>query len=74
LSLVLLDLALPKLDGNEVFAQMNALGPAVRIIITSGYDEKEAKYRYSELASAGYLQKPFNRATLLAAVRTTLAL
>jgi len=73
LSLVLLDLALPKLTGSEVFAQMRALSPVVKIIITSGYDEKEAKNRYRELSSSGYLQKPFNRATLLAAVRSTLA-
>ena len=62
--LVLLDLTMPGLDGEETLAGLRAIFPGVRVVVVSGYSESD---RISELASGGpllFLQKPFTRGSL----------
>ncbi len=55
---VLLDLTMPELNGEEVFRELLALRPGVRVILTSGYFEDEALERCATLG-ASILKKPF---------------
>ena len=70
-TLVLLDLTMPNKDGESVFVDMKALKPDVRVILMSGFSEKEATARFVGKGLASFLQKPFgfdDLRTLLASV------
>jgi CheY-like chemotaxis protein len=64
LSVVVLDLTMPELSGEETLRQMRAVDAEVPIVITSGYDEQQATERVGRLGSSGFLQKPFRLAAL----------
>jgi len=72
--LVLLDLTMPKLDGEEVFRTLQALRPQLPVVLMSGYSEMEATGRFAGSGLAGFLAKPFKFDELVASVRTALDL
>ncbi len=57
---ILLDLTMPRLDGEECFRELARIGNDVRIIITSGYNEEEVTSRFTGKGLAGFMQKPFS--------------
>jgi len=59
ISLVLLDLAMPGMGGEETLRQLLAMRPEVNVIASSGYSELEAIERFGE-GLAGFLQKPYS--------------
>ena len=61
---VLLDLTMPRLDGEEAFRELRRIRPDVAVILCSGYNEQDATQRFSGKALAGFLHKPYNMATL----------
>ena len=71
-SLVLLDLSLPVLGAEELVPILNKKYPNVRIIISSGYTEEDARMRLPPGVAIGFLQKPYTLATLAQRVEETL--
>jgi CheY-like chemotaxis protein len=71
--LVLLDLTMPHLDGEEAFRELRQARPDVRVLLMSGYTEQEVTTRFQGKGLAGFLQKPFHMTTLQAKVREVLA-
>ncbi|AOS43508.1 Blue-light-activated protein [Lacunisphaera limnophila] len=71
-TLVLLDLTMPHLDGEETFRQMRILNPGVRVILTSGFNQQEAVNRFIGKGLAGFIQKPFELASLVQVIRSVL--
>ncbi len=63
-TLVFMDLTMPRMDGKEAFFQMKARDPEVKVILASGYSEREAFEPVQGLNPAGFIQKPFNLAAL----------
>jgi len=63
-TVVLLDLTMPRLDGEEVFRRLKALDPSVRVIMMSGYNEQNITQRFVGKGLAGFIQKPFRAADL----------
>ncbi len=64
IALVLLDLMMPRMTGDQAFAEMRRIDPAVKALLASGYDESG---RVGEIVSGGFggfLQKPFRRGEL----------
>jgi two-component system, cell cycle sensor histidine kinase and response regulator CckA len=59
ISLVILDLTMPRLDGVQAFEELRRLNPAVRVILASGYSEKDVASRVPRGSIAGVLQKPY---------------
>ncbi|MBF0499455.1 MAG: response regulator [Candidatus Riflebacteria bacterium] len=63
--LILLDLTMPKMDGEETFRELRKIRGDVRVVLTSGYSEKEATQYFNQGDLAGFLPKPFTIAELL---------
>jgi two-component system, cell cycle sensor histidine kinase and response regulator CckA len=72
IALAILDQTMPELSGIEVLETMRALDPGVRVLLTSGYQEKDLPPEVREKLS-GFLGKPFSPDQLLHAVRAALA-
>ncbi len=65
-SLVLLDMTMPKWDGKETFRRLRQEDPEVRAMLMSGIDEQEMVGHVAELGLAGFIQKPFRMKALSA--------
>jgi PAS domain S-box-containing protein len=59
ITIVLLDMTMPELGGEETFRELQRVRADVPVILTSGYDEIEATRRFTSKGLAGFLQKPF---------------
>jgi PAS domain S-box-containing protein len=71
-SLVLLDLTMPVMGGEELVPILNRDYPDLRIIVSSGYPEEDAAKRFRPGAVAGFLEKPYTVAALTEKVEETL--
>lgn len=67
--LVLMDLTMPHMGGEEALREMRLLDPEVRVIISSGYTEDEIAHRFLGKGLTGNLQKPFRLSALRDALR-----
>lgn len=65
---VVLDYTMPNMTGDEVFRELRALRPDVRVLLTSGYSAQDAFSRGAQDGLAGFLQKPYDSDTLVRAV------
>jgi PAS domain S-box-containing protein len=61
---VLLDLTMPRMDGEETFREMRRIQPGVRVLLMSGFSEQEALERFAGKGLDGFIQKPFNHEAL----------
>lgn len=68
-SLIILDLSMPGLSGEETLAGLRRLDPTVPIILSSGYSQREATRRFAGQTVSGFLQKPYDAEALIAEVR-----
>ncbi|HXW01551.1 MAG TPA: response regulator [Anaerolineae bacterium] len=71
--LVLLDLSMPGLNGADTFQALRQIDPAVRVVLSSGYDEAEATRQFVGQGLVGFLQKPYNMRHLVKKVKEYLA-
>jgi nitrogen-specific signal transduction histidine kinase len=72
ISVVILDLQMPVMGGEEALALFHEIDPTVPIIVVSGFDKSEVTRRFSGLKPASFLQKPFRAQDLLSAVEAVL--
>ena len=72
IDLVVMDLTMPKLSGEQAFVEMRKRRPDARIVLTSGYNESEAVGRLASSGVTAFLQKPFELEQLLTTVRKAL--
>ena len=68
--LVLLDLTMPKLDGEETFRTLHLLRPELPVILMSGFSEHEAAGRFAGKGLTGFLAKPFGLENLAETMRS----
>lgn len=73
ISLVLLDLTMPHLGGEETFMELRRIRDNIPVILMSGYTEDEVTSLFAGQGIAGFLQKPFRLETLEDILRVTLA-
>ncbi len=73
LDLVLLDIALPGLDGLEVLQLLRREYPALPVLMLSTYPESQYAVRCIKLGAGGYLNKSADPDDMLAAVRKVAA-
>jgi len=72
IGLVLLDLTMPRLGGEETLRELRGLRADVPVLLTSGYNEQESVGRFAGKGLAGFIQKPFQLGALREAVRAAL--
>jgi PAS domain S-box-containing protein len=70
--LVLLDMTMPRMNGEETFRELRRIRPGCLIILSSGYNEAEATSHFLETGPAAFLQKPYRQADLLEMVAAVL--
>jgi len=68
LDCIVLDLHMPQMAGFEVQARLSQSGCTTPVVIITGDDSPEARSRALALGAKGYLCKPIDEATLLAAI------
>lgn len=61
---VLIDLTMPRMNGEEAFRELRRLNPDLPVIISSGYSEHEIAPRFAGKRLAGFIQKPYRLAAL----------
>lgn len=71
-SAVVLDLKMPVMGGEETLPLLRQINPDVPVILSSGFDEREATLRFSKCKPAGFLQKPYTSQRLISAVAAVL--
>ena len=59
IDLVLLDLTMPVMNGEDAFRELRLLDPKVKVILTSGFSKSESASRFVGRGLAGFIQKPF---------------
>jgi len=73
LDLVLLDIAMPGMDGLEVLQTLRRDWPALPVLMLSTYPERQYAVRCIQLGAAGYLHKSADPDDMVAAVRKAAA-
>jgi two-component system, cell cycle sensor histidine kinase and response regulator CckA len=73
ISLVLLDLTMPVMNGEQTLRELQLIRPSVRVLLTSGYNEVEAVQRFAGKGLAGFIQKPYTSAALAEKVKEALS-
>jgi two-component system, cell cycle sensor histidine kinase and response regulator CckA len=70
--LILLDFTMPRLDGAQTLREILQIHPGARVVMMSGFSEKDARQRLGDLPIAGFVQKPFDFSTLRTRVEQVL--
>ncbi len=70
---VVLDLRMPGMSGLDLLRRLAATGSRIPVIILTAHGDDETRRRSLQAGAVAFLEKPFQSAALLAAVRTALS-
>ncbi len=68
ISVVILDLTMPVMTGEQVLPLIKENYPKIPIILSSGFNEAEISHRFASAGLAGFLQKPYSAQAVLSKV------
>lgn len=68
IGLVVLDLSLPGISGEETFKRLKVIDPNVRVVVSSGFPNEDVTRKFDGTGVIGYLQKPYDYVTLVDSV------
>ncbi len=66
---VIMDFAMPELNGIEATRQIKAVAPSVTILVLTAYDSEQYVFAFLEAGAAGYLLKDVSVDELVKAIR-----
>ena len=72
ISAVLLDMTMPKMDGQECFQALHKINSDIIVILSSGYNEQDAISNFTNKGLAGFIQKPYRAEALEQIIRTAI--
>jgi PAS domain S-box-containing protein len=72
ITVVLLDMTMPKMGGEEAFYEIRRVRPEVPILFSSGYGERDATRRLTDEKFTGFVKKPYERSGLVEKLREVL--
>ncbi len=62
---VILDVTMPRMGGEEAFRELRRIDPAVKVVLSSGYNEQETVNHFLGKGLAGFIQKPYRTRALI---------
>ena len=68
IAVVLLDMMMPVMNGEETFQRLRLINPNVKVILCSGYNEQDATQKFTGKGLAGFLQKPYSMELLYSTI------
>jgi DNA-binding NarL/FixJ family response regulator len=71
--IIIMDIAMPKLNGIEATRQIKAVNPATSILVLTAYDDDQYVFAFLEAGAAGYLLKDVSVSQLVQAIRSVRA-
>ncbi len=74
IQLVLLDMTMPRLDGQGALYQLRQINPNLPIILCSGYSERDIRQRFEHDDLVSFIQKPYTPSILQEHIEKTLQL
>jgi two-component system, cell cycle sensor histidine kinase and response regulator CckA len=69
IALVILDMIMPEMDGQDVYYELRKINPDVKVIIASGYSSDGRIGALLDEGTDGFIQKPFKVAELSQLIR-----
>jgi CheY-like chemotaxis protein len=60
ISVVLLDLAMPKMNGEETFINLKKINPGVKVLVASGLVDTDTRKRMEKNGVLGFINKPYH--------------
>ena len=72
ISLVMMDIIMPKMGGKESFKQLREQAPGLRVLFCSGLSREGTCEDLESLGASGFIQKPYTRSELSRAVAKAL--
>lgn len=72
IDLVLLDLVMPDMGGEDTFDILKKLKPDVNVLLSTGYNENEVVLKLLKSGCKDYIQKPFTLDKLMEKLSATL--
>ncbi len=69
---VLLDLTMPRMDGEQTFRELRGIDPGIRVVMCSGYSSQDIAARFESGDLAGFIQKPYKLDDLERAIQDAL--
>jgi PAS domain S-box-containing protein len=73
IGLVILDMTMPRMDGREALEQIRTIRPDVKIVLSTGYSERDVAANFQTRGFDAFIQKPYNYRELKDVVRMVLA-
>ena len=61
---VLLDLIMPKMDGEECYRRIREIDPAIRVVVATGYSDRVKESEILQQGAAGLIRKPYRLSEL----------
>jgi signal transduction histidine kinase len=68
-ALVILDLSMPHMDGEEALPELRKIRPGVKVVVSSGYSEAETMSLFEGQQVSGFIQKPYTSTGLAEKVK-----
>lgn len=72
IALVILDLSMPHMSGEEALPELRKIRPEVRVVVSSGYSESEAMTLFKGQRVFGFIQKPYTAQAIAEKVKISL--
>lgn len=72
IDLILLDYIMPRMNGMQVFKEMQQLNPAVRVVFSSGYHTDHDVDQLLAAGAKGFVAKPYRSQDLVNSIRQVL--
>ncbi len=69
INLILLDLSMPGMNGEETLRILRQIDPCIPVLLSSGYNKIDIAFRFEDTNLTGFLQKPYSLDRLIDAVQ-----
>ena len=73
ISLVILDLSMPNMTGEEALPELRKIRPEVKVVLSSGYSESETMQFFKGQQVSGFVQKPYTATGIAERVKLALS-